>query len=88
MENEIFICECNSPEHQFIISYDEDYFYLTPFLSPYLNFFERCFLSIKYIFGYKSKNGAFDSVIISKKRATKLGNILLNKINVSIDYQI
>jgi hypothetical protein len=88
MENEIFICECNSPEHQFIISYDGDYFYLTTFLSPYLNFFERCFLSIKYIFGYKSKNGAFDSILISKKRASKLANILSDKIRSSIDYQI
>ena len=31
MEDEVFICECNSPEHQFIISYDGEYFYLTTF---------------------------------------------------------
>lgn len=88
MDNHVFICECNSAEHQFVITYDGDYFYLTPYLSPYLKLFKRFFLGIKYIFGHKSKYGAFDSVILSKKRATKLGNILLNKNNAIIDYEI
>ena len=72
IKTEIFICECNSPEHQFMIEADEDKVYLTPHLSPYLNFFQRCVLGIKYIFGYKSRYGAFDSVVLSRSRIKKL----------------
>jgi hypothetical protein len=71
-KTEIFICECNSPEHQFIISGDEDNIYLTPHLSTYLNFFQRCVLAVKYIFGHKSRYGSFDSVVLSKQDVKKL----------------
>jgi hypothetical protein len=81
-KTEIFICECNSPEHQFIIDADEDNVYLTPYLSPYLGFFRRCVLAVKYIFGYRSRHGSFDSVVLSRSRVKQLIGSLRN---LSID---
>ena len=80
MKNEIFICECNSPEHQFLITFEDSYFVITPYLSPYLNFFKRLILGIKYIFGYKSSYGAFDSIMLSKKRAEQLSSKIMIEI--------
>lgn len=82
-DTEIFICECNTPEHQFLLTSDEDYIYLTSYLSPYLGFFQRLVLGMKYIFGYKSKYGAFDTIILSRSRTKKLINSLQR--NLSID---
>jgi hypothetical protein len=61
---------------------DEDKVYLTPYLSPYLGFFRRCVLAVKYIFGYRSKYGAFDSVVLSRSRVKELIGSLQN---LSID---
>lgn len=69
----IIICECKSSEHQIIIHKDDDFennhklIYLSPHLYTYKNFFKRVIVAFKYIFGYKSKYGAWDSIIVSKE---------------------
>ena len=62
----IVICQCGNPEHQIIINTDENESVLQIHLNN-LNLFKRIVLAIKYIFGYKSKYGEFESVIITKE---------------------
>ena len=71
---EFFLCHCNSPEHQFILSYDseEKEIYITPYLSSYLSFWKRIILAIKYIFGYRSKYGHWDCIILNTKEIKRL----------------
>jgi hypothetical protein len=54
-ENELFICACHSPEHQFILSYDEEdnEIYLNIYLK-HNKILKRIIVAIKHIFGYKS----------------------------------
>ena len=66
-KREIFVCDCHSLEHIYAIWYEEDYnnLYIEPALSTPNNFFLRIWVAIKYIFGYKSVYGPFDSLIIN-----------------------
>ncbi len=80
MDKEIIICECNSAEHQLIFLTDEDDFYCQVHLSTYHNFFKRCWIAIKYIFGYKCRYGNWDSIIISREDICKLQKFLDKKI--------
>ncbi len=86
MEKNTIICECESNEHQFILSSWQDSknyeLYLEPYLCNYKNIFQRIYYSIKYIFGYQSKYGAFDCVIISKDKAQKMCEKILEDIKL------
>jgi hypothetical protein len=80
MKNDLFICECNSMEHQFIISFDSnedwnDYIYLHIHLTNN-SFFERLIKSVKYFFGYKSKYGCFDEILLDKIQTKRLIDVL------------
>jgi len=72
---EFFECSCGSDEHtlRFILDFDSlndgtdsDYppypeIYTSVFLNHYDAWYRRLWRGIKYIFGYKSKHGHFDS---------------------------
>ncbi len=81
MENEILICECNSTEHQIIISYDEEdkVAYCHIHLVHY-GFWRRLKAGLKYIFGYKCKFGEWDEFLLYPKHAQKLKE-LANKLS-------
>lgn len=69
----VLLCDCGSAEHQIIIHKDKDFsdnyreIILCPHLITYRNIFKRIWVAIKYIFGYKCKYGAWDSIIVSKQ---------------------
>ena len=69
----VIICSCHSPEHQFIINYfdDEDEVYLHIHLTP-KGFFRRILHAIKYIFGYRSKYGDFDEIVLHNKQINEI----------------
>ena len=73
-KTEIFICECGSLEHTYAFWYDEDFndVHFMPHLRQHRNFFKRIGVAIKYIFGYKSRYGDFDSVIINPDDIKKI----------------
>lgn len=79
MEQEFFICQCNSAEHQLIFSYFTDGkfgdVYVTVHLVPD-SFWRRIKNAIKYIFGYRSKYGDFDEFIFKKEDANKLQSVV------------
>ncbi len=66
-----FECECESAEHTLrIISedvWDQDFppeLYVELQLNQRANFFRRCWLALRYIFGYECKFGHWDNISI------------------------
>lgn len=68
------ICECYSPEHQFTLIKDpeEDEVWINIHLSDYQSFTQRLWIGLKYAFGYRSKYGDFDNIIISPDSQKKI----------------
>jgi len=76
-DNEVIICECGSFEHQAIFYFleDDDYMkdlYVSVHLTTYRSFFKRLLHGLKYIFGYKSRFGAWDELIFSDEQKEQL----------------
>jgi hypothetical protein len=69
----VIICECSSTEHQMILYPDieERTIYCHVHLFKY-GFFRRLKAAFKYLFGYKSRFGAWDEFIIKREYADKL----------------
>ena len=80
METKILMCECVSAEHQILINFSEDEFgktvYLDPHLVTYNNFFKRVIVGFKYMFGYKSKYGQWDEIILTKDNYKPLKDVV------------
>lgn len=83
-KNELFICVCQSPEHQMIAVYDEDEneVMLTMHLQP-LPLHKRLWSAIKYIFNYKSRYGAWDNFLVKPEDKERFINTL-NKIKTNV----
>lgn len=79
-ERILFMCGCGSNEHWFCVGKisDEDYeeYYIEAHLSTHRNFFQRLWYGVKYAFGYKSKFGAWDSVMLDRNDIDKLAKFL------------
>lgn len=79
-KQELFICACNSMEHQLIMSYciDEEYkeVYCSVHLKPERNLFKRIGKAIKYIFGHRSIYGDFDEFIFKPEDADRLQEVV------------
>jgi hypothetical protein len=73
-----FECDCGSDEHRFCVTseMEEDgfppqlYFHLQ--LHQYRNILQRMWVATKYIFGYKSKYGHWDTINISPDDVERL----------------
>lgn len=80
VENELFICQCNSERHQLIFTYFPDdevkTVYLAVHLIPERRILKRIWLAIKYIFGKTCKYGHFEDFIFKKEDADKLQKIV------------
>ena len=78
-DNEILlICDCSSAEHQMIVRWDNDdnEVYVSMHLANHLGFWKRLWHGLKYAFGYKSRYGAFDEVILRKGDADNLQRVV------------
>lgn len=80
MKTNFFSCECGSLNHTFFISVDEDSCYISVHLYP-KSFFERVIHAVKYIFGFRSKYGDFEEILINKEDVKDIINILNNYLN-------
>jgi hypothetical protein len=82
MDNHFVICTCQTPEHIIRFMYDkaDNELYTEVYLNNYNSFFKRCWIALKYILGYKSKYGHWDSTIINKQERTNLFYFLRNTI--------
>lgn len=75
MNTDVVLCDCSSPEHQILIHTNPDWdepgeereAYISIYLGTYRGFWGRLKYAWKYLWGYKSKYGAFDQMILTKK---------------------
>ncbi len=72
----LIICNCGSCEHQAILNYwnDDEYPFVSMsfHLATWEGFLKRLWVGLKYAFGYKSRYGNFDEIIIDKKEANEI----------------
>lgn len=72
---DIIICSCSSTEHQVVFkAFDEEIIkevYMDIHLVKH-SFWQRLKYGLKYIFGYKSRYGAWDEIILDKEHAPQL----------------
>ena len=76
---ELLLCECNSSEHQMIMRYFEDDQESTIFVDIHLvkrTFWDRLKYAVKYLFGYKSKYGAWDEIILGPQHIKSLESVV------------
>lgn len=75
----VFICECHSIEHQFVIEYidDEPEVYISIRLNNFGNVFQRIHRALKYVF--KAGEGNYDEVILGKDKQKELEKFLQRK---------
>jgi len=74
---DVILCDCGCAEHQVLVRAfdDEEEVYLTIHLMK-RSFWYRVKYGVKYIFGYKSRYGAWDEIILSKNHIPKLNKII------------
>jgi hypothetical protein len=71
----IFVCSCNSTEHQIVLHPHEDQISREVFVHIHLvrkSFWYRLKYGLKYIFGYKCRFGAWDEFILERKHVKGL----------------
>jgi len=64
-----FECKCDSEEHRLVFIVDtyepqNPEIYVSCYLGNYRNFFQRCWMAIKYIFRKTDNEGAFDCFLL------------------------
>lgn len=69
IRKEYFECQCYSDEHRLVFSLDVEAGYepileCSAFLADFPAFWARLWAAIRYVFGYKSKYGHFDSFMM------------------------
>lgn len=75
METKLVLCDCGSAEHQLILSYCDDeepefqMMYVQIHLTTYKNIVKRILRAVRYVFGYKSKYGDWDEIVVSPQTA-------------------
>jgi len=83
-ETEIMICDCNSIEHQAKFYYwkedNYDVLGILIHLMTHRSIFKRIWYAIKYIFGYKSRFGAWDEFLMSENNRDDLKKFLNEKV--------
>jgi hypothetical protein len=76
-KSEIVICGCHSSEHQLIIHHngEDKQVYIHIYLAK-RPFFKRVLAGFKYIFGYTSRYGHWDEMILEKEHAEQFQNLV------------
>lgn len=82
MKEELLLCSCENVEHQLIFRYEENtdkaWFpevYVTVHLVSNKNFFKRLKHAVMYLFGHKSRYGAFDEFILRPRDWKKVEDV-------------
>jgi hypothetical protein len=83
LKTDLFVCTCGDVQHQLIVRYwkglvhkeDKPEVFVEVLLNPELNIWKRIVNAVRYIFGYRSKYGDFDEVILEPSDYKKIYNI-------------
>lgn len=75
-------CDCASPEHTIRWSRDEDgYVAQEVHLVHYKSLWGRLVTAVRYVFGYRSRYGHWDCVMLNEQQQEKLANFLRSEDN-------
>ena len=71
------LCDCKSPEHQMVLTKGIDnkwgsFISVEFHLVTYRNIFKRVWVAVKYIFGYRSRYGEWDDILINTDEAERI----------------
>jgi hypothetical protein len=82
-DQKVCVCECSSLEHQVSFVYDNEdkVLYVRPRLCTSKNFFQRVVAAIKYVFGYTSKYGEWDEIVITNEDLVDIQQMLNHHTN-------
>lgn len=72
-------CDCHFIEHQGTFDYwadDPDFVYVSFSLTDNYKWYQRLWLGIKYIFGYRSEYGHFAEVVMNRESVEELRDYL------------
>lgn len=73
-------CACSTLDHTFAVNVDTSDDHLPLWIDFHLcmwrPWYKRIWLAIKYIFGYQSKFGHYDTVCLDREQAYKLVDII------------
>lgn len=74
MKPQYFECDCHSTEHtlRFVWDDSDNTIYTEVFLNQYRNFFKRCWIALRYIFGYKCRYGHWDCFLLQPEDGARL----------------
>lgn len=75
----VFICDCNTPEHQFVIEYfdGEPEVYINIRLNTYGNVFQRGWRALRYVL--RAREAEYDCVILDDNKQRELIRYLQGK---------
>jgi len=77
MKRTLFTCRCGSIEHIFVITADDEDLFIEVHLAP-LPLWQRVRQAVKYVFGYRSKWGDFDEILLDPTQALQLGDLIVD----------
>ena len=74
MDPKLVICACHNDEHQIIFYPDEEeqIIYMHTHLTDWTPWYKRLWHGIRYIFGYTSRYGEWDELILTHRHAKHL----------------
>lgn len=77
MEDHYFSCACHSDDHVFRFVFDPDdrELYLSVFLCQYRPWYKRLWYAARYVLGYRSRYGDWDSTTIREKDIPRLRDL-------------
>jgi hypothetical protein len=64
-------------EHIFVITADDEDLFIEVHLAP-LPLWQRVRQAVKYVFGYRSKWGDFDEILLDPTQALQLGDLIVD----------
>jgi len=79
INDSVFIeCECYSEEHtlKYNIDVEDQTIYTSVFLNQYLSWYDRAWIALKYLFGYKCIYGHFDCTLMGPEKIDQLKKLL------------
>jgi hypothetical protein len=77
MKKTLFTCRCGSIQHIFVVTADDEDLFIEVHLAP-LPLWQRVRQAVKYLFGYRSKWGDFDEIMLDSTQALQLGDLIVD----------
>lgn len=76
-ETDFIQCACSTSEHLVKVVYDpeDNDIYVEVHLHTWRSIFRRIWIGLKYVFGYKSRYGQWDEVIVKPRDYKRLADI-------------